>query len=451
MQKTRATAAVLLILGLFFSFKSQDWVNRLGRPTVFSYDVNQYYSYLPAAFIQGDLSFAYEHNYWTQKTARGTQVPKVTMGMAMLYAPWFAIAHTGVLRVKPKNEITGYEAAYDRWLHRGTLVYALLAAFIMLQVLFHFFKPWIAAATYLAVFFGSNLFYYTVSQGENVHSYLFFLLSLMLWATVKVHQKPKIIWLVLLGISYGWAALIRPTLLITALFPLLYQVYDIVSLQAKGQFLKSLGWRWLVLIAAVALPILPQLLYWHALTGQWLFYSYGSNEGFFWQDPKIVQVLFSFRAGWMVYTPLALFMVGGMAGLGAQWKTLRWAVLPLLLTSIYVIASWWDWWYGGAFGHRAFVHYYPFWLFPLGAAFQWLGRHPVWRYLTLALVGIFIYLNLFQSIQYRHNIIHYDGMTREAYWYGFGKKHLTAQGYEELRQRINRPDYEAAQKGKRNP
>ena len=450
MQRAWATTAVLLILSLFFIFKSKDWVNRLGRPTVFSYDIDQYYSYLPAAFIKGDLSFAYEHGYWTQKTEKGTQVPKVTMGMALLYAPWFAIAHAQVSGDKPPAEMTGYEAAFDRWIHRGTLVYALLAAFFTLQALFYFFKPWVAATAYLATFFGTNLFYYTVIQGENVHSYLFFLLSLMIWATIKAHQKPKIIWIALLGISYGWAALIRPTLLITALFPLLYQVHDRASLTAKVQFIKRLGWRWWVLIAGVALPILPQLFYWHWLTGHWLYYSYGSQEGFFWGDPKILEILASYRAGWLIYTPFAILMLLGTLQLGAQWKNLRLAVLPLLLLSMYVISCWWDWWYGGAFGHRAFVHYYGFWLFPLAALLQWIAQHRILKYLTFAFVGACMGLNLFQSKQFEHSIIHYDSMTREAYWYVFGKRYLTASGYEKLEQLLESPDYQAAQKGNRD-
>ena len=227
MKQRLTSAAVLLVLAAFFVVSGAEWINRAGRDTLFFADVNQYYSYLPAAFLEKDLGFTYAHRYWTNEGQKGREVPKVTMGMALLYSPWFALGYWEASREAAANQaLTGYERPFEKWIHRGSLLYALLAAFLLLQCLYHFFPPLISGLSYLALFFGSNLFYYTLSQGEMAHGYLFLLLSAMVLATIRYHQKESTAWLVLLGLSLGWAVLIRPTLLIVGLFPLLYGVYD---------------------------------------------------------------------------------------------------------------------------------------------------------------------------------------------------------------------------------
>lgn len=450
MKQRLVTTAVLFCLAVFFVVSGSDWINRAGRSTLFYADVNQYYAYLPAAFLEKDLAFGYDHNYWTSEGREGKEVPKVTMGMALLYSPWFYLGYLEAsLEEDFTNELTGYEGAFEKWIHRGSMVYALLAALVLLPCLYYYFPPLISGFSYLILFFGSNLFYYTLSQGEMVHGYLFFLLSLLVLSTIKYHQKENWGWLLLLGVSFGWAVLIRPTLLIVGLFPLLYGVYDWFSWQRKWALLRRLRWRWGLLFVAFLLPILPQLFYWQWATGQWLFYSYGSEEGFFWMDPKLTQVLFSFRKGWLIYTPLAVLMLLGMFRV-YRMRTLRWAIIPLLLLSVYVISSWWDWWYGGCFSHRAFVHYYPFWVFGLTASLTWAWKK--WR--RLVPVSLFVVLsiglNIQQSQQYLRSIIHWDGMTRESYLFILGDNKLNPAEYQKLDSLIQRPNYEAARNGKRD-
>ena len=166
-------------------------------------------------------------------------------------------------------------------------------------------------------------------------------------------------------------------------------------------------------------------------------------------DPQVGKVLFSFRKGWIIYTPLAVLMLLGLLRL-YRIRPLRWAIIPLLLLSLYVISSWWDWWYGGCFSHRAFVHYYPFWLFGLTAVFSWAGQS--WRRWVPLSVFVLLAsgLNLQQSRQYLSSIIHWDGMTREAYFFIWGRSQLSQAEYQTLDSLIQRPDYEAARSGNRD-
>jgi len=61
--------------------------------------------------------------------------------------------------------------------------------------------------------------------------------------------------------------------------------------------------------------------------------------------------------------------------------------------------------------------------------------------LLLATIG----LNQFQMKQYRISLLHWDSMTKEAYWGIFGKK-TWPEGYDKM---IQVPDYEKALKGEK--
>jgi hypothetical protein len=116
----------------------------------------------------------------------------------------------------------------------------------------------------------------------------------------------------------------------------------------------------------------------------------------------------------MLIATAGLFLPGRL--IGEQ----RLAIGIYLLLQIYLLASWWSWWNGGSFGLRSFVDIYGFMAIPLAAAAEFgLGFRRLFRWVFLGLLGFFLYLNQFQTWQYNKGVIHYTGMTREAYWLNF--------------------------------
>jgi hypothetical protein len=89
------------------------------------------------------------------------------------------------------------------------------------------------------------------------------------------------------------------------------------------------------------------------------YYSYG-DEGFFFTNPQIINGLFSYRKGWLIYTPLMIFALLGILTL-ARRKFQQFFIPVLIFTvaNIYVVYSWWCWWYGGSFGSRPMIDSYP--------------------------------------------------------------------------------------------
>jgi hypothetical protein len=168
-------------------------------------------------------------------------------------------------------------------------------------------------------------------------------------------------------------------------------------------------------VAIVAgLVVLPQLALYRAATRHWIVSSYG-ELGFSFAAPHLAGVLVSPQKGLFFYAPILLFAVAGFVWLPASLR--RWlpAIAVILLVDTYLIASWFDWQFGGSYGHRAFVDVYP--LFALGLA-SFYARAAMNRRLlhTVALVVVALCaLSMFQMLQYWHGVLPMSDLTWAGY------------------------------------
>ncbi len=154
-------------------------------------------------------------------------------------------------------------------------------------------------------------------------------------------------------------------------------------------------------------------------TGNWFVWSYG-EEGFYWSNPQIVEVLFGFRKGWLVYTPL---IVLGLFALPLIYKKNKEQFISLtffLVVLIYIVSSWWNWFYGSSFGQRSFVDFYAIIAFLLAILLDSIYEKKLLSIFTKTLIIGFVALNLFQSFQYKENIISSWDMTAKKYFATFG-------------------------------
>ena len=172
-------------------------------------------------------------------------------------------------------------------------------------------------------------------------------------------------------------------------------------------------------------------------------YSY-NNEGFFFARPRIIDGLISYRKGLFVYTPILSLAFAGMLRLPRRLREWSWAVAVFTAVDLYVVFCWWCWWYGASFGQRALIEAYAIWAIPMAAMLEWLlsgGR--VATVATLNAIAILVCLNFLQAEQYWRGILHWDGMTREAYWSVFLRPRVPA-NYADL---LRPPDYVRAARG----
>ncbi len=434
-------------LGLFvFAFFTYDkYKDSRGHDHYFLQDIDQYYSYLPAFFIHDDLDFKFQHSYWLIDSKSGQKVPKVTMGLAMMNLPFFLAADTWAKNSTYERD--GYSLPYVICIRTGALLYFFLGMLFLSKALLRFFSELTVAITCVFLFLGTNLFYYTLGQAEYPHSYLFALFSIIIYSSVIWHDEGRSRHVLLIGFLGGLCALIRPTAVFILILPLLYGINSNEMLKEKMTFFWKEKWKIIGALILFAIVLSPQLAFWKVQTGSWVFFSYGSDERFFFASPHVIDFLVSYRKGWLLYTPMMLFSIFGLLLFRGSSKSFQVVVPIILVLTVYVFSSWWSWWFGGSFGMRAMVQYYAVLAIPLAALISFSLRRWPTSVLALSIGAFFLLLNLFQTGQYRRNMIHWDGMTKEAYWFSITHPKFKKQDWKTFESYLQRPDYDAAKKG----
>lgn len=406
--------------------------NRPGTEATLAWDVSGYYLYLPAIFIYKDLkevkflpriieqyqpSFAPDQAY---PVGNGRQVMKYSAGMAVLYLPFFLIAHAIA-------NLTGYPAdgfslPYQVAIHLGGMLVALLGLWFLRKNLLRFFTDQVTGWTVLLLALGTNFFNYATFDAANPHVWLFTLLALVVHFTIRWHERPNFRDAFLMGLCTGLAALVRPTEVLYALVPVLWGLASVRSLRDRvGVFFQNFS-HLIVAGATVAAVGFIQLAYWKCVTGEWIVYSY-QDQGFSFLHPHFADVLFSYRKGWFVYTPLMLFAVTGFFFLYKKSRALFVPVFLFFLLNTWIVASWDIWWYGGAFGQRAMIQSYPLLAFPLAAFLGWMSGKNWSKWLFGILLAACLSLNLFQTYQAHWGPWEPDMMNRAYYWRIFANVH----------------------------
>jgi hypothetical protein len=186
-------------------------------------------------------------------------------------------------------------------------------------------------------------------------------------------------------------------------------------------------------------------LYWKSVTGEFLYNSYESvGSAFYLEAPQTHKMLFSYRKGWFVYTPVMFFGMLGIVSLFRNHRKVFWSVMLYMTAMIYVMSSWWSWWFGGGFGSRAMVDTYGVMALPVAALVQTVStrRKRYLHYAALSLVVLMFGLQWMQTAQYNKSSIHYVGMDKDAYWHNFFKvRHRGVWSY------LSDPDHQLARLG----
>lgn len=413
-----------------------------------SWDVFGYYLYLPFTFHYHDLMLHHDgtvqeiintyHNtdtfYQAMKCDNGNWVMKYPMGLAVLYAPFYFIGQAWAGITGARTD--GFSAPYQLSILYGCLFYTLVGLHYFRKVLAHFFEDKIAALTLLAVVFGTNYFFHVSLHGQGTmsHNMLFSLYSIITWYTIRWHQQQKAKHMVIIGLCIGLAALVRPTEIISSLIPLLFGINSLAALRQKAALLLRHKGQILLAVLITAAIGSCQLFYWKAATGKYFYNSYSAGnpgEGFEFLHPFIAEVLFSFRKGWFIYTPVMLFAVAGLFVIPKFRKEAGWMPLVYFLINLYIVASWSCWWYAGSFSSRALIPSYAIMALPLGAVFSKLALTRA-RLLFIPAVSLLVLLNLFQSWQLFKGILHPTDMTRAYYLSVFGQTTPPTDGQKKL-------------------
>jgi len=405
---------------------------------ILCWDVFGYYLYLPLKFIYHDLglqdesiihSILKQYNnsgtfYQALRLPEGHYVMKYTMGLSILYSPFFFIGH--IIAKLTGFAADGFSLPYQYSIFFGGIIYSIFAIIVLSRVLIRFFSERITAIVLIIVVFATNYIIHITMSGQNAnsHNYLFLAYALILWLTILWHESNKLKHIVLLAVVCGITILIRPSEIVCLAIPVLWGVANKKTLIQKVQLLIRNYYQVLIFVAILAVIGSFQFIYWKIQTGKFLYNSYGGNagEGFEFFSPYISKVLFSFRKGWLIYTPVMVIAIIGFIVMFKRNRAIFIALLAYFIFNIYIVSSWSNWWYTQSFSQRAMIPSYPIMAISLGYFFVWLfEQKKALKTAGLTVLAGLLLLNIFQTIQYANGTIHGDRMTREYYFAVFGK------------------------------
>ncbi len=377
----------------FFSFQR---IKDNPRSVIWS-DSEGYYKYLPGLFILKDFHKLDAGSVFPYYNQKGEYVDKYTCGVAYLEAPFFLLTHVLSNHNIDSVEPYYYSRSYALGIALGGVTYGFLGLLLTVYNLRRRYNIRISVVSTILIFLGTNLYHYVTKEMGTSHVYSFFLFSLFILLIDKFNRKPSFLSAAGMGLVIGIIGLIRPTNLIICFLPLFWDIITKDEFGKRLLFYRRNIKYLIVIVPFIALTFLPQLIYWREMTGNFIYYSY-QDEGFkFWNNPKILEVLFDIQNGLFLYSPLYIVPVIILVLRSIKFNLESRFMLLLFIIITYIYASWWAWWFGGAFGHRCYVEFTAIFVFPLAYFINYLIENLT--FYKKQFVFIFFGLLCFYSIR----------------------------------------------------
>jgi len=441
MKRLPSFAIALILLLCFIHVKHDRWPKDYGAwTTVINSDGYGYVAYLPAIILRHNLDYKSALHAVT-KVRQGLsdanidapiididekhQLNKCFVGIAVLLLPFFLL--TCLIAKFSGFDIDGFSYPFQLSVSIAGLFYLFIGLLYLYKLLkLYNIKDLVICFVLFTVVFATNLYYYVTMEPSMPHIYDFSMVTVFLYFAKKSIDDFRLKYFIWVAISLGVLIIIRPTnILVVLTIPFL-----IGGLKETGSFISGFLKSKVSLIASVVLLMVVglQFIMWHAQTGHWYVWSY-PGEGFNFKQPHFIDILFSYRKGWFVYTPLMFFML--LASFILLYKYDRFRFLSAMFFFIvitYVFSSWWYWAYGGSFGSRPFIDYYSF--FAVVFSISVNKVESKWYKIVAFIIAILcIELNTIQTRQYENFIIPTDGMTKSGYWEIFLKTDVEYMGW----------------------
>ncbi len=248
----------------------------------------------------------------------------------------------------------------------------------------------------IAVFFGTNIGYYSLMPMSHASSFLFGTLFLLCWW--KMRDGTELNRWFLLGMVGGVFSICRWQDVLYLGAPILYDLFN------RHPFRDFLGWLRSRAVYAVGafLCWIPQIIEWKMIYGKYLTLPQGG--GFIKFPPTHVpDILFSTRGSWLLWTPLIMIGIAGLViAVTRNWRLyVPWVSIVVL--ELLVIGAMDEWHGRDTFGSRYMLANTP--VAALGLALLLAARNQPLR---RAIAGISVLCALFTSlflVQYTMKLI----------------------------------------------
>ncbi|HLG04380.1 MAG TPA: hypothetical protein VI731_12350, partial [Bacteroidia bacterium] len=265
------------------------------------------------------------------------------------------------------------------------------------------------------ILLATNFLLYAVTWSSQPHAYAFFVIAAFCWYTIQFSKNTAAnsFYLCMMLVLAALLLTMRPqNILILLLLPF----FGFFNKSFK-EFLSSVFSFWGITGILLACFIIFRVnYYWYMQTGRLVLNPY-TGEHFYFNNPHFFETLFSFRKGWLLYSPWVVLGLAGIFFIPGLKKKLNLLFFWIIL--IYIFSSWWCWTYSPtSFGQRVYIDFYCLIALTSGLLFEFLHRRKLLWTATIILI-LAIPLNIHQMYQYRKGIITSDFYHAEVYFKNF--------------------------------
>ncbi|MGB2714530.1 MAG: hypothetical protein WBC51_10155 [Vicinamibacterales bacterium] len=387
-------------------------------PRIYSSDEVQYFSYLRSLWFDRDVSFDNEYRYFYEHgvartqgfedtflqltTPAGRRVNFATLGCAVLWAPFYAVADVWTRMARARGsemEADGFSQPYVAAVAYGSACYGFLAVLLSIGAARRVTGYGIAPG--LAVWVGSPLLFYMYVAPGYSHACSAFAVALFVSIWLHVRRTWSHGGVAALAASAALMTIVREQDAFLALGPALDYLLPGSNRVLSDRGLASHAQRLAIAGVAFVLCALPQLLAYKAVNGHFSPSRLVSRK-MTWTAPHGLQVLLSPEHGFFFWTPLAFLAVVGVILLALRGvpyhidaRRIGVCAVVMIAAQVYVSGSVESWTVAGAFGQRRFVALTVLLTMGMAAIWSRANWQPGWfRYALAGCVAVAIWWNV---------------------------------------------------------
>lgn len=357
-----------------------------------------YYAYARALIVERHLNFEKDwqhanesfrmgrldrdgHVLAGQYTRTGHLANLWSIGASILWAPFLAFTHLGVLfcdRLGAHIPADGFSTPYLVTVALATLVYGFLGLWLSCRLTRKYFPERWAFLGTLGIWWASSLPVYMYFNPSYAHADSAFSVALFLWYWDRTRAARTTAQWLLLGLISGLMVNVYYPNGVLLLIPVIeamvcyWQAWK--SSERNGAAMTRLFLRHVMFTAVFAISLLPTLMTRRIIFGSPLQTGYMAASTWNWTAPHFWNVLFSADHGLLSWTPILALSLVGIALFRRADRAFG-TYLMIAVLAFYAVISFYPDWDGlSSFGNRFFISLTPVFILGLTAVFDGLAR-----------------------------------------------------------------------------
>jgi len=338
-----------------------------------------YYAFLRAPLIQHDLNFERDYlqantGFRERRVDENGQLKQIfrtstghldnhfSVGPAILWAPFFLLAHAAVLLARAAGsavQADGFSSPYRIAVAFATAVYGFLGLLISFRMARMYAQErWALLAT-IAIWWASSLPAYMYFNPSWSHAHSAFVVALFLWYWHRTRSARTARQWLLLGVIAGLMLNVYFANAMLLVVLVVEAAHDYAAAfraaPSRELGLGPLLLGHLIFALTVLICLLPTFLSRYIIYGNALESGYVPLGEWSWRSPVFLAVLFSSNHGLFSWTPILLLSVAGLFLFCRREPFVGQAFLSAALAFYLFIACYPDWAGISSYGNRFFI------------------------------------------------------------------------------------------------